>query len=148
MALPSNDVVISLAISAALLVVNHTWLMTTTELTRVKFGMSATPEEWATSGRNRDDTTKLGLDELERRQNTHRNTTENVVYFALLAPVFVLVSPPTLAVQVWVIGFGMGRLGYTYSFLSGRTGPRGFFMSLSLVSMYGMASYPLMSLLS
>lgn len=46
------------------------------------------------------------------------------------------------------IGFGMGRLGYTYSFLSGRTGPRGFFMSLSLVSMYGMASYPLMSLLS
>ncbi len=145
---PSNDAVISLAISAALLVVNHTWLMTTTELTRVKFGMSATPEEWASSGRNKDDAPKLGLDELERRHNMHRNTTENVVYFALLAPVFILVSPPTLAVQVWVIGFGVARLGYTYSYLTGRTGPRGLFMSLSLVSMYGMASYPLMSLLS
>ncbi len=147
-ALPSNDAVITLTISAALLVVNHTWLMTTTELTRVKFGMSATPEEWAVSGKNRDNTPKLGLDELERRHNTHRNTTENVVYFALLAPVFVLVSPPTLAVQVWVIGFGVGRLGYTYSYLTGSTGPRGLFMSLGLLSMYGMASYPLMSLLS
>ena len=147
-ALPSNDAVISLAISATLLVGNHTWLMTTTELTRVKFGMSATPEEWAASGRNRDDTPRLGLNELERRHNTHRNTTENVVYFALLAPVFVLVSPPALAVQVWVIGFGVGRLGYTYSYLVGRTGPRGLFMSLGLLSMYGMASYLLLSLLS
>lgn len=147
-ALPSNDAVISLAISVALLVVNHTWLMTATELVRVRFGMSATPEEWAASGRNKDDTPRLGLDELERRHNTHRNTTENVVYFALLVPVFVFVSPPTLAVHVWVIGFGVGRLGYTYSYLTGRTGPRGLFMSLGLLSMYGMASYPLMSLLS
>ena len=147
-ALPSPESVVALTISAALLVLNHTWLMTTTELTRVKFNMATTPEEWAARGRKREDAPRLGLDELERRHNAHRNATENVVYFAFLALVLVLVSPPPLAFQVWVIGFSVARLGYTYSYLAVKTGARGFFMSLSLLSLYGMASYLVMGSLA
>ena len=87
-----------------------------------------------------------GLRELERRHNAHRNTTENVVYFIILALVFVIVSPPTIATQVWIIGFAVARLGYTYSYLAGRDNVRGLFMSLSLLAMYGMASYLAISL--
>ena len=140
-ALPSSEAIVALTISAALLVSNHTWLMTTTELTRVRFGMATTPEEWATKDTDRTAIPQLAMDELERRHNAHRNTTENVVYFVFLALIFVLVSPPTLAVQIWVIGFAVARLGYTYSYLSARTGARGAFMSLSLLAIYGMASY-------
>ena len=49
-ALPSAKLVVALIIAAALLVINHTWLMTTTELTRARFKMYSTPEEWAASG--------------------------------------------------------------------------------------------------
>lgn len=147
-ALPSPESIVALTISATLLVVNHTWLMTTTELTRVKFDMATTPEEWAASGRKRQDAARLGLDELERRHNAHRNTTENVVYFVILAPIFVLSSPTTLAVQVWVVGFSVARFGYTYSYLAGKTGARGFFMSVSLLCLYGIASYLAMGLLA
>jgi hypothetical protein len=37
-------------------------------------------------------------------------------------------------------------LGYTYSYLAGKDGARGLFMSLSLLAMYGIASYLVMSL--
>ena len=37
-------------------------------------------------------------------------------------------------------------LGYTYSYLLGRTGLRGLFMSLSLLALYGIASYLAISL--
>ena len=84
--------------------------------------------------------------EVERRLNAHRNATENTVYFVLLAPVFVLVSPPLIAVQIWTLGFALSRLGYTYCYLFGKDGLRGIFMSLGLLAMYGMASYLLASL--
>ena len=145
-ALPTTASIISLAIAAALLVGNHSWLMTTTELTRISFGLYATPEEWSDSGTSPDDASAEGLREVERRHNTHRNTTENTVYFALLALVFVVVSPPPLAVQVWTIGFAVSRLGYTYGYLSGRSTVRGVFMSFSLLALFGMASYLLISL--
>ena len=145
-ALPSTEYILALVISAVLLVINHTWLMTTTELTRVRFKLFATPEEWAASGISRRDAPAEGLHELERRHNTHRNTTENSVYFIFLAFVFVLVSPTTLAAQVWIIGFAVARLGYTYSYLAGRDKARGLFMSLSLLAMYGIASYLVLSL--
>ncbi len=112
-ALPSAACISSLVIAAVLLVINHTWLMTTTELTRVRFKMYATPEEWAASGISQKDVPDEGLRELERRHNSHRNTTENAIYFALLAFIFVLVSPTNLAAQVWIIGFAVARLGYT-----------------------------------
>lgn len=147
-ALPSPECIDALVISAVLLVINHTWLMTTTELTRVQFGMYAAPEEWAASGTSLQDVSKEGLRELERRHNTHRNTTENTVYFILLALVFVLVSPTVIAAQVWIIGFAIARLGYTYSYLVGKTDVRGIFMSLSLLAMYGMASYLVVSLVA
>ncbi len=145
-ALPTAEGITSLVAAAVLLVINHTWLMTTTELTRVKFNLYATPEEWAASGISREDASVEGLRELERRHNAHRNTTENVVYFIILALVFVIVSPPTIATQVWIIGFAVARLGYTYSYLAGRDFVRGLFMSLSLLAMYGMASYLAISL--
>ena len=72
--------------------------------------------------------------ELERRHNTHRNTTENTIYFTLLALVFVLVSPTTVAAQAWIVGFAVARLGYTYSYLAGKDDVRGLFMSLSLLA--------------
>ena len=37
------------------------------------------------------------------------------------------------------------RLGYTYSYLAGKDSARALFMSLSLLAMYGLASYLLLS---
>lgn len=145
-ALPTTESISCLVISAALLVGNHSWLMTTTAIARSRFGIHATPEEWARSGARREDAPAEGLREVERRLNAHRNTTENTIYFVLLAPMFILVSPPLLAVQAWTIGFAASRLGYTYSYLYGKDGLRGVFMSLGLLATYGMVSYLLASL--
>ena len=147
-ALPSAECIRALVIAAVLLVINHTWIMTTTELTRVRFKMYSTPEEWAASGISRQDAPEKGLRELERRHNIHRNTTENTICFILLALVFVFVSPTTVAAQAWIIGFAIARLGYTYSYLAGKDNARGLFMSLSLLAMYGIASYLAMSLVA
>ena len=146
--LPSVECIRALVIAAVLLAVNHTWIMTATELTRVRFKMYSTPEEWAASGTRRQDAPEEGVRELERHHNTHRNTTENTTYFILLALVFVLVSPTTAAAQTWLVGFAVARLGYTYSYLASKDGSRGLFMSLSLMAMYGMASYLIMSLMA
>lgn len=140
-ALPSKPMIMALVIAAVLLLANHTWLMTTTELTRAKFGMYATPEEWQASGKKREDAAAKGLEELERRHNAHRNSTENTVYFGLLAFVFSVTSPAATAAFVWIAGFGVARLGYSYSYLAGKDGLRGLFMSLSLLCLYGIASY-------
>ncbi len=145
-ALPSAECIRALVIAAVLLAINHTWIMTTTELTRVRFKMFSTPEEWAASGTSRQDVSEEGLRELERRHNAHRTTTENTVYFILLVLVFVLVSPTTIAAQAWIVGFAVARLGYTFSYLAGKDDARGLFMSLSLLAMYGIASYLVMSL--
>ncbi len=147
-ALPSAECIYALVIAAVLLAINHTWIMTTTELTRVRFKMYSTPGEWAASGTSRQDTPEEGLRELERRHNTHRNTTENTTYFILLALVFALVSPTTVAAQAWIVGFAVARLGYTFSYLAGKDDARGLFMSLSLLAMYGIASYLVMSLVA
>lgn len=145
-AMPAIESIYALIIVAALLVTNHTWLMTATELTRSRFRMYATPEEWAESSRRREDVTVEGLQELERHHNAHRNTTENTVYFVFLALIFVLVSPPAIAAYIWLVTFPIARLGYTYSYLTGKDGVRGLFMSLSLLSVYGMAGYLVVSL--
>lgn len=145
-ALPSLEYIYPLIIAATLLVINHTWLMTTTELTRVRFKMYATPEEWVASGTSQSEVSEEGVRELERRHNIHRNTTENTIYFIFLAFMLVLVSPTILAAQVWIIGFAVARLGYTYSYLSGNDNARGLFMSLGLLALYGMTSYLLISL--
>jgi len=145
-ALPSIASIRALAIAAILLMINHTWLMTATELTRVKFKMFATPEEWIASKTNRKDVSEEGKYELERHHNTHRNTTENTIYYILLSLIFVFISPSTMATQIWLIGFPVARLGYTYSYLKGNDNLRGAFMSLCLLSLFGMASYLFLSL--
>ncbi|MEM9631350.1 MAG: MAPEG family protein [Pseudomonadota bacterium] len=144
-ALPSELIIVLLVIAAVLLLANHTWLMTTTELTRAKFGMYATPEEWQASGRKREDTATKGLEELERRHNAHRNSTENTVYFVFLALLFSITSPAESAAFAWIAGFGVARLGYSFSYLAGRDGLRGLFMSLSLLCLYGLASYAVLA---
>lgn len=145
-ALPSAGAIVALAIAAVLLVINHSWLMTATELTRVRHGMYAAPEEWAAAGRAPGDAPAEGVRELERRHNAHRNTTENTVYFAIAAAVFLLVSPPVIAAQVWFMTYAIARLGYTASYLVGNTGLRGLFMTLTLLPLYAMAAYPVMAL--
>jgi uncharacterized MAPEG superfamily protein len=145
-AMPSQTLITALVLSAVMILINHSWLMTSTELTRLKYDMHATPEEWAASKHNKSDVSSKGLQELERRHNAHGNATENTVYFALLAVLIVVVSPVEIMAQVWLFGFAIGRLGHTFSYLSGRDGLRGIFMSLSLVSLFGLASYLLISI--
>ena len=145
-ALPSAACMRALVIAAVLLLFNHTWLMTATELTRGRYRMKTTPEEWGASGRRPQDAPPEGIRELERHHNAHRNATENTVHFGVLAFAFVLASPTTAAALAWLVGFGVARLGYTYSYLEGSDSARGLFMSLSLLAMYGMASYLVLSL--
>ncbi len=145
-AFPSIELITAFIIAAVLLIINHAWLMTATELTRVRFKMYSTPEEWAASGTNSEDAPEEGLRELKRHHDTHLNTTENIVYYILLSLAFVFASPPNIAAQVWLVGFAAARLGYTYSFLSGKDNARGLFMTLSLLAMLGMGSYLVLSL--
>jgi uncharacterized membrane protein YecN with MAPEG domain len=145
-AIPSYRVIAALIFSSVILLVNHTWLMTGTELTRLKYNMHATPEEWEASEYVKADVSLKGLEELERRHKAHGNATENVVHFVLLAVLVSVVSPVAIMAQVWFVSFAVARLGHTFSYLSGRDGLRGIFMSLSLVSLYGLASYLLLSL--
>lgn len=144
---PSEVSVLALIFSAVLLTLNHTWIMTATELTRAKFKIHSTPEEWIKSGANKNNISEVGASELKRHHDTHQNTTENIVYFILLAIALIFVSPPVVTVYVWFVGFAIARIGYTYGFLYGKDGVRGLFMTLSLLAMYGMASYLVISLL-
>ncbi len=146
-ALPSRDCIVALAIAALLLVYNHTWLMTSTELTRVKHTMFSTPEDRAASGAAEIEIPEQGINDLDRRHKAHRNTTENTVIFCLLAPMFALISPTVLATYIWIVAFGVARVGYTWSYLAGRTQSRGLFMSLGLLSIYGIMSYVVISLI-
>lgn len=145
-ALPSMPIIVALVVSAVLLVINHTWLMTSTELTRLKFTMYATPEEWSENKAEPKQVSPEGWSELERRHNAHRNATENTVYFVFMALLTSVISPTLLAAQVWIIGFAVARLGYTYCYLKGLSGARGIFMSLTLLGLYGLASYLAISL--
>lgn len=145
--LPGKPVIAALVIAALLLVINHTALMTTTELTRLKYDLKATPEEWAASDHNRADVTVEAKTELERQHNAHRNATENTVYFAMLAVTLCLISPVQIAAQVWIIGFALGRLGHGFAYLTGRDGLRGLCMSVSLIALYGMGSYLALALI-
>ncbi len=146
-ALPAREVIWALGVAGALLALNHTWLMTTTELTRLNYGMYASHEEWAENDARKEDVVDAGWTELDRRHNAHRNATENTVPFVLLALVVSMGSPSMLAAQVWIVGFAFARLGYTLAALRGRSGWRGVFMSLSLLTLYGLASQFVISLM-
>ena len=139
--LPEQPVLIALVLALCMLVANHMWLMTATELARLRHDIFTTPEEWAAAGRSEINASRQGRDAVQRCHNAHRNTTENTVLFALVAAVFALSTPSVLAACVWIGGFGVARLGYTYSYLTARTGWRGGFMSASLLALYGMASH-------
>lgn len=140
-ALPSVEHINAFVIAAVLLTLNHSWIMTATEIVRSKFEIHSTPEEWKKSGSSEYQVSDEGARELKRCHDTHLNTTENSIYFILLGIPFIFVSPPVLVTFIWVIGYGVARLGYTYSFLHGKDGARGLFMSLGLLAMYGIASY-------
>lgn len=146
-AIPSKNIVVALVFGAVALVANHTWLMTSTELTRLKFDLHATPEEWKASGSSPGEAPIEGVRELERRHNAHRNATENTVYFVFVVLVLSVVTPTVIALQVWTALFVIGRLGHTYSYLHGKDGIRGLFMSMSLLALYGCVSYLVVSLI-
>ncbi len=145
-ALPSSETTFVLAIASILLVLNHTWLMTSTELTRLQYGLHATPEEWESSGSNKKSIVPEGWEELERRHNAHRNATENTTHFVLLAVTMAVISPNLIAMQIWTLAFAVSRIGHSYSYIKGRDGLRGLFMSISLTATYGLASYVVISL--
>lgn len=129
---PSKELIGLLSLAAIILVLNHSWIMTVTELTRNRFKIFASPEEWIKSGYKKADISEIGTFEIDRCLNTHRNTTENTLYYILLAVVFIFVSPNIIVVYVWLLLFPIARLGYTYCYFSGRDNIRGVFMSLTL----------------
>jgi len=53
--LPSIEYIRALVIASVLLIINHAWLMTSTEITRLRYKMFSTPEEWAANGTNQED---------------------------------------------------------------------------------------------
>jgi hypothetical protein len=124
---PSAQVVYALAIAAVLLILNHTWLMTATELTRLNHSIYASHEEWAENDARKEDVARRGWIEPDRHHNADRKATENTVPFVFLASVVSMISPPVLVSQIWIIGFTIARLGYTFSALRGKSGLRGFF---------------------
>jgi uncharacterized MAPEG superfamily protein len=148
LALPSMDILIALIASGLMLVFNHTWLMTATELTRLRHTMYATHEEWTANNARKEDVAEEGWIELERHHNAHRNATENTVYFAVLAFAVSIISPPTLMAQIWLIGFAIARIGYTYGALRRIAGLRQAAMTASLLAIYGLSSYLVLSLLA
>lgn len=85
--------------------------------------------------------------ELKRHHDTHLNNTENIIYYILLCLVFVFITPPVMTAEVLIIGYAVSRLGYTYSFLSGKDSVRGLFMTLSLLAMYSIGCYLVISLI-
>ena len=146
-AVPNQHIIIATAITAILFVINHSWLMTVTETTRVKYKLYATPEEWRENDLDPNNASEEAKQALERCHNAHRNTTENTIYFVVLLIPFVFFSPSTMAGYVWVVGFGVARLAYTYSYLNARDNLRGLFMTLGLICMYGLASYLILAIL-
>ncbi|NKB36230.1 MAG: MAPEG family protein [Gammaproteobacteria bacterium] len=144
---PSREIIGLISCAATILVINHSWIMTVTELTRNRFKIFASPEEWISSGYRKSDVSEKGIFEIERCLNTHRNTTENIVYYILLLLVFSFVSPNQLAAWSWILLFPIARVGYTFSYLNGNDNTRGVFMSLTLLSVYGMTSYLALSFL-
>ncbi|MFA0790745.1 MAPEG family protein [Microbulbifer echini] len=115
--------------------------MTTTEITRVKFRMYATPEELHERDFSGKDISKSGIQELKRNHNAHRNLTENTCFFIALALPFILTTPSIAATFLWLMGFALCRFGHTISYLIGSTNFRSIFMTLSLLAMYGIASH-------
>jgi uncharacterized membrane protein YecN with MAPEG domain len=146
-AIPSNELLALLSCAAIILVINHSWIMTVTELTRHRYKVFASPEEWLTKGCKKTDVSEEGNFEIERCLNTHRNTTENIVYYILFIFIFAFASPSQTAAWVWILIFPFSRLAYTYSYFTGNDNLRGVFMSLTLLSVYGMASYLALGLL-
>ncbi len=144
--MPQTALFHAMAIACTLLILNHAWLMTVTELTRLRYKISATPEEWKQSGNSPEDVDEKGWLELKRCHNAHRNTTENTIYFVFVALVSAFLDPALLAAQFWMIGFAVARLGYSFCYLRAATGGRGLFMPLSLLSLFGLASQLILGL--
>lgn len=139
--IPSTNHLNAMICSGLLLLLNHSLLMSTTEITRARYGMYATPEEWIANGKSRKDVSEFAIRELERNHNAHRNLTENSCYFIILVIPFLLVSPPILTTYLWLIGFSISRLGHSISYLKGNDTLRGVFMTISLICLYGIASH-------
>eukprot|EP01083_Nonionella_stella_P109081 317694_1 len=138
--LPSEAMLRDVVISAVLLTINHSWIMTSTELTRLKYGLCATSEECEKQGKDPDHASKEGLREVKRRHNIHRNTTE-LKYDLLRVIGHCFCVCITLKNCISCLDFIVSNCptGYTTAYILKNTDVRGFCMTLSLLSMYGMA---------
>ena len=91
LSLPSVSLTKIYVITAALMLINHLWVMTTTEIVRTRYRIWATPEEWDKAGDDPGAIDHIGRRELQRQHNAHRNSTENSVIFLFIAiPFFYL----------------------------------------------------------
>jgi len=95
---PSRELLGVISFAAIILVINHSWIMTVTELTRNRYKIFASPEERILSGYDKLDVTRKGSFEIERCLNTHRNTTENIVYYILFLFCFLCITQPISSV--------------------------------------------------
>lgn len=144
--LPSDSTITAWIVLGCCFVINHSWLMTVTETTRVRYKLYATPEEWRESGLDPKAVSYEAEQALQRCHNAHRNSTENAVVFLILALPFTIISPSSLSAYLWLVGFGVSRLGYTYAYLHAKDNLRGLFMTLGLLCFYGVAGYSLLAL--
>ena len=144
-AIPQENMWISLSLSGVLLVFNHSWLMTSTEIVREKFRLFATPEEQKNEGTLPENAAETGKIELERNHNAHRNATENITSFLMLCIPFSFCSPSNAIALLWPISFALGRMAHAYGYLTGSTAIRGLGMTVSLLAMYGISTYLILS---
>lgn len=136
---PENTVLIAIALATGLLIVNHSWIITATELARLKHGIYVVPEEIPSEKQATYAPSSEGQADVARCHNIHRNTTENVVYIFPLAIAIWLAAPQLTESAIWIVTFAVARLGYTYSYLRANTALRSVCMTASLLAMFGLS---------
>lgn len=136
---PSTQGLVGVSMAGVLVLVAHSWMMTTTELTRLHHSIATTREEQQSGSVIADQASPEAREDLGRQHSAHRNLTENCASIILLVFPFLCTSPGDISALIWPLGFGIARFGHAWAYLHKNTGARGLFMSLSLLSQYAMA---------
>lgn len=139
---PEQMLLLAFAFSTGLLWLNHCWIMTATELARLKHGIYVVPEEVPPAEQATYAPSPDGMADVGRCQNIHRNTTENSVYFFPLA-IGLLLVPVLDKTEVggaafWFGAYALARLGYTFAYLRAKTGLRSLCMTVTLLANFGL----------
>lgn len=135
---PENTVLVAFALATGLLIVNHIWIITATELARLRHGIYVVPEEIPSEKKAAYAPSAEGQADVARCHNIHRNTTENVVYFFPLAIAVWIAAPQLTESAIWMVTFAVARLGYTFSYLRANTALRSVCMTANLLAVFGL----------